>query len=128
MNNDKYIEENGKKYLKIEAIPDVVAADRDGDGIVSKQELYYMLEVVKKRLKDEEAARNAQRHMAWYSLWGMLLYPVGVIAASIFGHPEAANTLSAIAPTYFVSVAAIVAAFYGKSAYESGRNQQKDDK
>jgi hypothetical protein len=49
----------------------------------------------------------------------MLLYPFAVVVASLIGLDQAAKTLGDMAPTYFVSVAAIVAAFYGKSALEN---------
>jgi hypothetical protein len=49
-------------------------------------------------------------------LFGMLLYPFAVILAVSIGLNEAATTLAGMAPTYFVSVAAIVAAFYAKEA------------
>jgi hypothetical protein len=48
----------------------------------------------------------------------MLLYPFSVVMASVFGLDNASGVLGDMAPTYFVSVAAIVAAFYGKSAFE----------
>jgi len=47
----------------------------------------------------------------------MLLYPFAVVLAVFAGLNEAATTLGSMAPTYFVSVAAIVAAFYGKEAF-----------
>lgn len=73
----------------------------------------------KKRLEieDQNAMRDAQRRMAWVSLFGMILYPAIIVLASWLGLATAADTLGEIAPTYFVSVAAIVAAFYGKQAY-----------
>lgn len=64
-------------------------------------------------IKDENARRDAQRHMAWFALFGMLFYPFAIIVSSYFGLDKAVDALSDIAPTYFVSVAAIVAAFYG---------------
>ena len=77
-----------------------------------------MLQAKKKRLEDEDAMRDAQRNMAWFALAGMLLYPFAVVIASWVGLESASKNLGSMAPTYFVSVAAIVAAFYGKSAYE----------
>jgi len=47
----------------------------------------------------------------------MLLYPFSVVLSSLVGLEQAASTLGDMAPTYFVSVAAIVAAFYGKEAF-----------
>jgi len=46
----------------------------------------------------------------------MLLYPSLVVFCEIVGLDNAGKTLGDMAPTYFVSVAAIVAAFYGKEA------------
>jgi ABC-type transport system involved in cytochrome c biogenesis permease component len=54
----------------------------------------------------------------------MLLYPFAVIVTVGFGLDEASKTLGDIAPTYFVSVAAIVAAFYTTQAYSN----KKDDR
>jgi len=94
-------------------------ADINGDGAVDKQEKEMFIEFKRKRLEDEDSMRDAQRKMAWFALYGMLLYPACVLFASFFGMEQGANVLGDMAPTYFVSVAAIVAAFYGKSAYES---------
>ena len=49
----------------------------------------------------------------------MLLYPFAVVVAELIGLNNASKTLGDMAPTYFVSVAAIVAAFYGKEALKS---------
>jgi len=54
--------------------------------------------------------------MAWFSLGGMLLYPFAVVLASLAGLDEAQKTLGSMAPTYFVAVAGIVAAFFGAQA------------
>ena len=95
-----------------------VAAEMDtnGDGHISKEEMRMNLEFKRKRLEDEDAMRDAQRNMAWFALFGMLLYPFAVVAAGFVGLDTASGTLGDMAPTYFVSVAAIVAAFYAKEA------------
>jgi len=93
-------------------------ADWDGDGEVSEEEKKMYLEFKRKRLEDEDAMRDAQRNMAWFALYGMLLYPFAVVGSTFFGLESGATVLGDMAPTYFVSVAAIVAAFYGKSALE----------
>ena len=77
------------------------------------------LEFKRRRLEDADAMRDAQRNMAWFALFGMLLYPFAVVVSSLIGLETASKVLGDMAPTYFVSVAAIVAAFYGKSAFES---------
>ena len=68
------------------------------------------------QLENEDKKQDAQRNMAWFALFGMLLYPAIVVAATLFGLDNAAKILGDMAAVYFVSVAAIVAAFYGKEA------------
>ena len=67
-------------------------------------------------LENEDKKQDAQRNMAWFALFGMLLYPFAVVLAVYFKLDKAADILGDMAGTYFVSVAAIVAAFYGKEA------------
>lgn len=88
--------------------------DLDGDGIVSDEELEMSKEMM--RLENEDKKADAQRKMAWFALFGMLLYPFAVVIASWIGLESAGKILGNMAPTYFVSVAAIVAAFYAKEA------------
>jgi acyl-homoserine lactone acylase PvdQ len=91
-------------------------ADTNGDGKVSRAEEAMYLEARRKELEDQDAMRDAQRNMAWFALGGMLLYPFAVVIAELVGLENASKTLGDMAPTYFVSVAAIVAAFYAKEA------------
>ena len=88
--------------------------DLDGDGIVTDEELD--LDERMMRLENEDKKADAQRNMAWFALFGMLLYPFAVVIASWIGLDQAGKILGDMAPTYFVSVAAIVAAFYAKEA------------
>ena len=111
--------EEKQERLTVELSDELKSADLNGDGHLSKQEMEIMLDAKKKRLEDEDAMRDAQRNMAWFALFGMLLYPFSVVAAELIGLDNASATLGDMAPTYFVSVAAIVAAFYGKSALEA---------
>jgi len=94
-------------------------ADTNGDGRVSKEEHDMYLEFKRKELEDKDAMRDAQRKMAWFALFGMLLYPFAVVIASVTGVEQASTILGDMAATYFVSVAAIVAAFFGTQAYSS---------
>jgi hypothetical protein len=52
----------------------------------------------------------------------MLLYPSLVVIANWIGLDQAAKILGDMAAVYFVSVAAIVAAFYGKEALAASRS------
>ena len=92
-------------------------ADTNGDGKVSKEEHDMYLEFKRKELDDQDAMRDAQRNMTWFALWGLLLYPFAVVLASFAGLNEAQSTLGSMAPTYFVAVAGIVAAFFGAQAF-----------
>jgi hypothetical protein len=95
-------------------------ADVDGDGIITDAELETQRKILE--MQDADAMRDAQRNMAWFALFGMLLYPFAVVAASFIGLESAPAILGDMAPTYFVSVAAIVAAFYGKEAFTNRNN------
>ena len=91
-------------------------ADSNGDGKVSTREEEMYLEFKRKELEDADAMRDAQRKMAWFRLAGMLLYPAIVLIAVLGGVDQAAKILGDMAAVYFVSVAAIVAAFFGAQA------------
>ena len=93
--------------------------DTDGDGIITDEEIAMeerMIELQDMRsdMENEDKKQDAQRAMAWFALAGMLLYPFAVVIAAWIGLEKAPNILGDMAPTYFVSVAAIVAAFYAK--------------
>lgn len=105
-------------FKTVEGMEDV---DINGDGHISKQEMDMHLEFKRKELEDADAMRDAQRKMAWFSLLGMLLYPFAVVMASYVGLNEAQATLGDMAPTYFVAVAGIVAAFFGAQAWSKGK-------
>jgi len=94
-------------------------ADTNGDGKVTDAEEQMYLEFKRKELEDADAMRDAQRSMAWFALFGMLLYPFAVVLATFVGLDQASKILGDMAATYFVSVAAIVAAFFGGQAFAS---------
>ena len=96
-------------------------ADVNGDNKVDEQEKKMYLEFKRKELEDLDAMRDAQRNMTWFALAGMLLYPATVMTTELMGLHQAAEILGAMASVYFVSVAGIVAAFFGTQAW-SGKN------
>ena len=97
----------------------VEGMDANGDGHVSKQEMDMALEFKRKELEDADAQRDAMRKMTWFALFGMLLYPFTIVATSLLGADNAANIIGDIAPTYFVAISALVAAFFGADAVKS---------
>ena len=95
--------------------------DKDGDGVVSDdeiaiEEIMIELEDMRSDMENEDKKQDAQRNMAWFALAGMLLYPFAVVISVWVGLDQAGKILGDMAAVYFVSVAAIVAAFYGKEA------------
>lgn len=97
-------------------------ADVNGDGRVSSDERDMYIEFKRRELEDADAQRDAMRKMTWFALWGMLLYPVTIVIASWLDVDDAAKIIGDIAPTYFVAISALVAAFFGANAYA----QKKD--
>ena len=97
------------------------AADANGDGHVSIEEIesHLNLEFKRKELEDADAQRDAIRKMAWFSLIGLLLYPFGIFLTDMFGLDNAAKLIADIAPTYFASIAVLVSAFFAADAIGS---------
>lgn len=91
-------------------------ADANGDGVVTEEEHQMYLEFKRKEMEDQDAQRDAIRKMAWFALFGLLLYPIGIFLTSMFGLDKAAQLIADIAPTYFASIAVLVSAFFGADA------------
>jgi len=104
------------------------AIDANGDGHVSNEELAMHLEFKRKELEDADAQRDAMRKMTWFALFGMLLYPATILFTSFIGADKAAEIIGDIAPTYFVAISALVAAFFGADAIKSRKSEDKSDK
>lgn len=93
--------------------------DLDKDGNISEEELKKLKTMYD--INNDDAKEKAQRKMAWFGLIGMLLYPFAVVIVSLFEMKDAADTLGDMAPTYFVAIAGLVAAFFGAQAYTKGK-------
>ena len=52
----------------------------------------------------------------------MLLYPFAIVLTSFLGLDQAASIVGDIAPTYFVAISALVAAFFGADALKKNNN------
>jgi len=75
--------------------------DLNGNGKLDPEEKAIMLEDRRRKMEDADAKRDAQRKMAWFSFteWMQL--------------PQASEMLASMSNIYYVSIAAIVAAYYG---------------
>ena len=91
--------------------------DLNEDGIIEDEEIDKIHKMNTFKNRDEKS--DAQKRMAWYSLFGMILYPLLVVITGYIGLETVSNTLGNMAATYFGSVALIVAAFFGTEAYKS---------
>jgi len=87
--------------------------DFNDNGKIDPEERQIMLEDRRRIMMDADAKRDAQRRMAWFSLTGMLLFPFGVVFTEWMELPRASEMLSSMSNIYYVSIAAIVAAYYG---------------
>ena len=56
---------------KLEPGSDYAKYDIDGDGIVTDEELEMDAKMM--RLENEDKKEDAQRHMAWFALFGMFV-------------------------------------------------------
>jgi len=94
--------------------------DENGNGVIDSHELALIeLEDRRRKMEDEDAQRDSIRKMAWFALFGLLLYPFGIFLADAFSMGTAANLIADIAGTYFIAVSALVASFFGASAYQA---------
>ncbi len=87
--------------------------DLNGNGVIDADEREIMLEDRRRKMEDADAKRDAQRKMAWFSLMGMLVFPFGVVLTEYMELPNASEMLASMSNIYYVSIAAIVAAYYG---------------
>ena len=87
--------------------------DLNDNGKIDPDEREIMLDDRRRQVLDADAKRDAQRRMAWFSLTGMLLFPFGVVFTEWMELPRASEMLSSMSNIYYVSIAAIVAAYYG---------------
>jgi len=109
--------------VKVTVDPEVAKKDSNGDGHISQAEMEMNLEFKRKELEDADARRDAMRKMAWFALLGMLLYPSGIFLTSFLGQETAAKIIGDIAPTYFVAISALVAAYFGANAYTDKKSK-----
>ena len=51
--------------------------DEDGDGVVTDEEMAKAERML--QIENDDKKQDAQRGMAWFALFGMLLYPLAII-------------------------------------------------
>ena len=81
---------------------DLEKYDRNGNGVIDPDELLAIeIEDRRRKMLDDDAHRDAQRHMAWFALFGLLLYPFGIFLADMFGMDNASKLIADIAPVSY---------------------------
>ena len=94
--------------------------DINENGVIDQDELRLIeLEDRRRQMEDMDAQRDSIRKMAWFALFGLLFYPSGIFICSLVGLDKAAGLIADIAGTYFIAVSALVASFFGASAYQA---------
>ena len=68
---------------------------------------------------DSDSKRDAQRHMTWIALFGMVSVPLLILIASGLGLDNGAQLLSDTANIYVVAVSAVLASYFGFNALET---------
>lgn len=89
--------------------------DLNNDGIIDAEERAIMLEDKRRMMEDEDAKRDSQRKMAWFALAGFLLFPFSVILTEALGLPNASGLLADMSSLYYLSVSALLGAYFGFS-------------
>tara|TARA_Y100000004_G_scaffold186360_1_gene237798 strand:+ start:130 stop:444 length:315 start_codon:yes stop_codon:yes gene_type:complete len=85
--------------------------DKDGDGIVSDEELNHVTEI--KKLEHDLRKQRAQRRMATASLVAMGVFTAAMFVVDI----ERVKALADISNLFYISGAGIVGAYMGASAF-----------
>ena len=88
-------------------------ADLNKNGFLDEREYEIYLEKMRLETADADLMRNAQRRMAYLSLSGMLGFPFGVVATEYLDLGRASDLLAQMSNIYYVSIAGILAAYYG---------------
>ena len=93
--------------------------DFNGNGLLDKDERAIMLEDRLRRMEDQDAKRDTQRHLTVACTAGMLLYPLVIFLAVWVGLDRAAELITDIASVYVIGASGVVAAYFGFTAMES---------
>lgn len=93
---------------------DLKKYDTNGNGVLDEQEVFAIeLEDKRRRMEDEDAKRDSQRKMAWFSLAGFLLFPFSVVITEALELSTASALLADMSSIYYLSVSALLGAYFG---------------
>lgn len=109
---------------------DFQQADKDQSGSLDEKEFSaYLAKINLERLRlemeDEDAKRDSQRRMAWFALAGFLLFPFSVILTEWMALPKAGTLLSDMSSIYYLSVSALLGAYFGFTNMNLGSKDKK---
>ena len=99
---------------KLQADSEYNKYDLDGDGVVSDTELDKITKLEEMELKEEKA--DAQRRMAWVSIIVMIVF-TAVIMIPGFIPETRVKLLGDLSSLFYISMAGIVGAYMGMTAY-----------
>jgi len=106
-------------------VSDLEKYDTNQNGVIDPHELAVIeLEDRRRKMEDEDAQRDSIRKMAWFALFGLLMYPSGIFICDLLGLGRAAELIADIAGTYFIAVSALVASFFGFSSYQATKEKK----
>ena len=109
--------------IGINIVTEFEKADLDKNGNINRDEWDKLkLEDHRRQMVDEDKKRDSQRHMTWFALSGMVMYPIVILLCSIFGFEAAAKLITDIASIYIVSVSGLCAAYFGFTAMNGKKN------
>lgn len=77
------------------------------------------IEERRRAMLDSDSKRDAQRHMTWIALFGMVSLPLLILVASALGLDKGAELISDTANIYVVAVSAVLASYFGFNALET---------
>ena len=80
-------------------------------------------EAKKIRLLNDDYKEDSMRHMTWFALLGLLIYPALIIFCDYFNLERALAHLASVAEIYILSVSGIVSVFFGSNAYSKRFNR-----
>ena len=81
------------------------------------EDLEYITKLV--RLDNEDRRDDSHRGMAWFSLSGLIIYPMLVVFTDFIGLDKASQIIADMSGVYFASMSAIVMSLFGASAYKA---------